>query len=98
MKKRVTIISVERERVVEIRLQGRTGEGWCEQCRIRAHMLKPEELAAIAGFSPSQVFRLLETGRLHCIRTAEGLLFVCLNSLQQTAGLLAGDEKPNARR
>ena len=95
MKKRVTIISVVRERVVEIRRQGRTDQIWCERCRVHTHLLKPDELAALAGLSPSQVFRLLEAGRLHCIRTAEGSTFVCLNSLQQTSGLLAGDEKPN---
>ena len=92
MKKRVTIISVERERVLEIRRRGRPNEGWCEQCRIHTHLLRPEELAVIAGLGSSQVLRLLEAGRLHSIRTAEGLLFVCLNSLRQRAGLLTGGE------
>ena len=92
MKKRVTIISVERERIVEIRLRGQANEGWCEHCHTRTRMLTPEELSVIAGFGSTRVLRLVEAGRLHSIRTREGLLFVCLNSLQETASLLTDDE------
>ena len=84
MKKRVTIISVETERVVEIRRRGRPNEGWCEHCHTRTLMLTPEELAAIAGSGSSRVLRLIESGSLHSTRTEEGSLFVCLNSLQLT--------------
>jgi len=93
LKKRLVVISVERERVVEIRRQGPPGEAWCEQCRVFTHLLKPEELAAIARLGSPQVFRLLEAGRLHPVRTAGGSLFICMNSLLETAGLLPGDEQ-----
>lgn len=92
MKKRTMIISVERERVVEIRRRGRADEGWCEQCRLFTPLLKPEEFAASACLASSEVLRLLEAGRLHPVRTAEGSLSICINSLRQTAGLLPGDE------
>lgn len=82
LKKRVTIISVERERIIEIRRGGRRSEDWCEHCGIETRMLAPEELAVIAGISSPVVCGLVETGRLHATRTQDGLLRVCLNSLQ----------------
>ena len=82
MKKRVTIISVETERVVEIRRAGRTSHGWCERCRMQTPMLTLEELAVITGVGSGRGFGPAETGRLHFNRTPQGVLLVCLNSLE----------------
>ena len=82
LRKRVMIISVERERVIEIRRRGNGSEEWCEQCGTKTRMLAPEELAVIAGMSLPVARGLVETGRLHSTRTQNGLLLVCLNSLQ----------------
>ena len=87
MKKRVTIISVERERVVEIRWRGRARESLCAQCGRKARMLTPDEAAVVAGVNSPGIYRLVETGRLHFTKTSEGLVLVCLNSL----GLLANE-------
>jgi hypothetical protein len=82
LRKRVTIISVERERVIEIRGRGHRSEDWCEQCGTKTLMLAPKELAVIAGISSPAVCGLVETGRLHSTRTRDGSLRVCLNSLR----------------
>ena len=97
MKKRVTIIRSSESG--SLKSADRAGESqiWCERCGVHAHLLEPEELAALAGLSSSQVFRLLEAGRHFTrIRTAGRVApLSAFNSLRQTTGLLAGDEKPN---
>jgi len=77
----VTIISVEKERVIEIRWQGRKRESGCEQCGIRTRLLTLDEAALVAGVSSSLICGWIETGRVHLKKTPEGLLLVCLNSL-----------------
>lgn len=81
LKKRVTIISVERERVVEIRWRGRARESLCGQCGREARMLTPEEAAVVVGIGLPGIYGLLEAGRLHFTKTTEGLVLVCLDSL-----------------
>lgn len=91
MRKKVTIISVEKERVIEIRWQGRSRESLCEQCGVQARMLTLDEAAVVAGVSPSQVRDWVDTGGVHFTRTSDGLL-VCLDSLVacRMAGLPQG--------
>ena len=86
MKKRVTVISVERERVVEIRLRGRARERVCSQCGRTVSMLTPDESAVVAGVGLPGIYGLLEAGRLHFTKTPEGLVLVCLNSLGRLVG------------
>ena len=81
LRKRVTIISVEKERVIEIRWQGRNRESGCEQCGTQTRLLTPGEAALVAGVSSSLICDWVETGRVHFTKTSEGLLLVCLNSL-----------------
>lgn len=81
MRKKVTVITVEQERVVEIRWRGRTRESRCEQCGADARMLTADEAAAIAGVSPAVLSGWAEAAGLHLTTTSEGLLLVCLNSL-----------------
>ena len=81
LRKRVTIVSVEKERVVEIRGLRRSRESGCEQCGVETRLLTPDEAALIAGVSPSLVCDWVETGRVHFTKTSDGLLLVCLNSL-----------------
>jgi hypothetical protein len=81
LRKKVTIISVEKERVIEIRWQGPRREILCEQCGARVRMLTADEAAVVAGVSPSAVCDWVETGRVHFTRDSDGLLLVCLNSI-----------------
>lgn len=92
MRKRVTIITVEQERTIEIHWQGQRRESLCEQCGGEARMLTPGEAAAVAGVSPQMVCGWVETGRLHFTKTPDGLLLVCLDSLSRLPNgrLIAG--------
>ena len=80
MRKRVTTITVESERVIEIRWQGRRRERRCERCGVEVRMLTPSEAAAVADVSSQTVLGWVEAGFVHFIKTSEGLL-VCLDSL-----------------
>jgi hypothetical protein len=81
LRKKVTVITVEQERVVEIRWRGQRRESRCEQCDADARMLTADEAAAIAGVSLGVISGWAAAGRLHITTTSEGLLLVCLNSL-----------------
>ena len=81
MGKKVTIISVEKERVIEIRWQGQRRESLCEQCGIEVLMLTLDETAVLARVSSGLVRGWVETGRVHFTKNSDGLLLVCLNSL-----------------
>lgn len=80
MRKRVTTITVESERVIEIRWQGRRREGRCERCGIEARLLTPSEAAVVAGVSQPTVLGWVESGLVHLTESADGPL-VCLDSL-----------------
>ncbi len=77
----MTIISVEKERVIEVRWQGRKRESRCEQCGIQTRFLTLDEAALVACVSSSLVCDWIETGCVHCKKTPEESLLVCLNSL-----------------
>lgn len=38
--------------------------------------------AAASGLTVREIFRLVESGGVHFFETADGLMFVCLNSLK----------------
>jgi hypothetical protein len=76
-----TKITVQTDRVLVIRRRRRGGLKWCESCAARVEMMNPEEAAAVSGLSLRAIFRLVEASRLHFTETAEGLLWVCFNSL-----------------
>jgi hypothetical protein len=73
-------ITVERERIVEIRAAGRSGIG-CEHCGAEGRMLTPEETAATCGLSSREVYRRVEDGSIHFRETSTGLLLICIASL-----------------
>ena len=80
MRTRRMTITVERERIVEIRATGRS-EMECEHCGAEGRMLTPEEAAASSGLSSRVVYRRVEDGSVHFRETSAGLLLVCIASL-----------------
>jgi hypothetical protein len=81
LKKKVTIITVEQERVIEIRWQGQSRQSLCEQCGVPSRMLTPGEAAAVVGVSSQTLCDWAEAGRVHFTKGPDGLPLVCLNSL-----------------
>ena len=46
-------------------------------------MLTPSEVAALSATSTRAIYRRVEEGKLHFVETEDGLLFICLASLQE---------------
>ena len=78
--KRRIAITVESHRTLVIRRRSRLLEGWCERCSKQVAMINLEE-AAQAGIGSQAITRQVEAGRLHFTANADGLSFICLNSL-----------------
>ena len=53
----------------------------CAECPGQPEMLTPEEAARLAGLSSRAIYRLVESGQIHCTETEVGSLFVCLAPL-----------------
>lgn len=80
-KKRTTKITVETERVLIVTSRPSEVEGWCDGCGERVRMITPERAATRAAVSLRAICRRVEADELHFTETADGVLFVCLNSL-----------------
>ena len=81
MKRRRMLITVEEERVIEIRAPGRPNVR-CD-CGADGLMLTPEAAAASTKLTSRAIYRLVEDGSLHFKETPSGLLLVCIASLSR---------------
>jgi hypothetical protein len=79
---RVIEISVETDEVFVVRRLDGPAVAGCAQCGQAARMVTPEEASRLTGVPCREVSRRVETARVHFTETADGLLFVCINSLQ----------------
>jgi hypothetical protein len=55
---------------------------WCPQCAAQVRMVTLEEAMPLTGRSLRAICREVEAGHLHFSETADGQLFICLNSLR----------------
>ena len=78
IRRRTEVIYETRE---VLALRRRYTEGWCDQCRTRVRMMRPEEAAAATGANLRRIFRQIEALELHFKETEAGNLLICLNSL-----------------
>jgi hypothetical protein len=91
-----TEVTIETERLLVIRNRPQTVIR-CEQCRAEVRMLAVDQAALMMNVRSLAIYRLVETGDLHFAENAEGILLVCLNSLeaislrQQTASFLLAE-------
>ena len=74
-----TEIIVERDRWVVVNRRPRTV--WCRNCSRQVEMLSVDDAAILARVSSRTIFRWAESGVVHSTETPEGLLLICLNSL-----------------
>ena len=77
-----TEIRVETRQVLVINRCGSLVQSWCAQCGEQAGMIRLEE-AALAGVSLQAICRRLQGDSLHLVEIADGLNFICLNSLMK---------------
>lgn len=53
----------------------------CAICPTQSPMIIAEDAATLLSMTRREVYRAIETGNVHFIETAEGILFVCIESL-----------------
>ena len=55
-------------------------EAHCSNCATKVEMVAPPVAAVIARITEREIYRMLETGKVHFIETDR--VFICLNSLR----------------
>ena len=77
--KQKTEIIFEVEETIILRQVAETVTAFCPQCQALVEMITPQFAAAVSKTPIREIFRLIESGRLHFMETDE--IRVCLNSL-----------------
>ncbi|MEP7340242.1 MAG: hypothetical protein ABI977_21095 [Acidobacteriota bacterium] len=78
-----THITVEKREVWVVRQGRKIATAWCEACAETVEMATADQAAALAHVSTRAIYRQVENGQIHFTETADGQLFVCLNSLSK---------------
>ena len=81
-KRRKTEINLEIEEAIAIRTES-VVLAQCSGCQRQMRMIAANEAGIIAKLRTRDIYRHVETGRLHFIEDPNGLLFVCSASLRQ---------------
>lgn len=58
-----------------------SGKKFCDDCRAEVRWLFPEEAMLLAQVSLREIFRLVESRKIHFVENSEGFLLVCAESL-----------------
>ena len=77
--KRKAEITFEIEETIILRQGEQMLQAFCPQCRAPVEMITPQIAAALSGLSEREIFRLIESGRLHCLEAER--IYICRNSL-----------------
>lgn len=80
MAKKLTVTREKRELTVLRRPQV-AEKRFCEACQKDVRWLLPEEAMLLAEISLREIFRQVETQKIHFIESADGFLLVCAESL-----------------
>jgi hypothetical protein len=84
--KRTVKITIKREEFIYLKRYSTGPCVWCANCEAHVNMLTPEEAAAVSGLSPRQIYRMVETHRLHFVESTEAAVFICPVSLELSSG------------
>jgi len=79
-KSRITEIAVETEETLTVRIL-RTRRARCATCATEVSMVRPETAARLTGVPLREIYRRVEAGAVHFQESADGTLYVCLDSL-----------------
>ena len=93
-KTRKTEINLEIAEAITIQTK-RSVMSACLRCQRQVRMVSANEAAVIVRRSAREIYRLVEAGSLHFIEDRDGLLFVCIASLEQffEEGLSASEDE-----
>lgn len=75
-----TEITLETRQSIVIHRRDALIQSWCARCGHLAGLVRLEA-AMLAGISPQLIHRQVEADCLHVVEMAEGLNYICLNSL-----------------
>jgi len=84
--KRRTEIIIEFEQLLVLNRAKNYIWNWCKDCSANARMLSPEIAAREENSTPRNIYRLVETGKLHFIEYKDGSLLICMNSFRKDRG------------
>lgn len=76
-----TEITVEQHQLLVIHTPAVEGNIRCAVCTTQGLMASAEDTASLLSMTRREVYRAVETGDVHFIETADGLLFICIESL-----------------
>lgn len=93
--KRQTEIRSETHELTIVRFRQSQSGIFCEACADQVSHLKVEQAASALSLSETAIFRLVENGQIHSIKTAAGSLLLCVNSL---AAIGMEMERPKGER
>lgn len=82
--KQKTEIEIELSETVAYSRRDEKFEAYCPQCRSLVEMAAPRVAAVLARSSEREVYRLVETDKIHYVES--GGVLVCLNSLLNPKG------------
>lgn len=77
-----TRITISKSEVLVIRKSQGLALADCPQCARQTQMLAAEQVVTLSGISSLNLFKLVESGQLHFLETAQGHLLICLESLR----------------
>lgn len=76
------VITIETRRQIWIRSHRKTCVAWCAACGSETLLLPPEQAAILSGTTQREIFRQIESGKLHFIEALEGALLICSKALE----------------
>lgn len=82
-KRKLTTITVEIERLLVIS-RSRSLYSLCPACGDEVPLVTVEQAASLARSTWREIYREVETGKLHFIETNSGQLLICLRSVNDS--------------
>lgn len=83
---RRTRTTVEMREVVVIRGSRLRKRVPCTQCSQATPMVTVQAAVNISGISVREIYRLIESGEIHFVETANGLTLICVGTLLAMVG------------
>lgn len=84
MKLKRTEITVEVDELIQVTADPRwLVQAWCSACGTEATLVTPAQAAVAAGVSVRTINQWVESDRVHFIETEDGLLLICVSSLER---------------
>lgn len=81
MEQRKTEIFIQTRERIFVRGGSQTEQLFCKFCDAETVLIAPERAAVALNLTTREIYRRIESGKVHFIETSNGLVFICLSSL-----------------